>query len=161
MSCLDATFTLTPRSPVWQGNPPNESLLFCFGADFFPWSFDYSTLYGADSLYFDSSTASDPNVDYRQWPNRRHTARLEAYVNLGGYGNMKQLALIFGFNIPTAAGSGRVLVYTDSGPISDQTLASGDNQFLLEIQSLANPFYLYFVHVGGSWIFNGLSGYVV
>ena len=37
----------------------------------------------------------------------------------------------------------------------------GDNQFLLEIESLDLPFFLFFIHAGGNWFFTGLSGYVV
>jgi hypothetical protein len=37
----------------------------------------------------------------------------------------------------------------------------GDNQFLLEIESLDLPLNLYFIHAGGYWFFRGLSGYVV
>ena len=56
---------------------------------------------------------------------------------------------------------GRVLVYSDAGLLKDQTLIYGDNQFLLEVESLDQPFLLYFIHAGGSWFFRGLSGYVV
>lgn len=158
MSCLNATFTLTPRNPWWAPWFWNVSSdLYCYGADFLPTSpCDFSSLYSADSLYFDSSTAADPAADYTQWANRRRAPFLELYANLAAYGTAKQLALIFGFS-----GSGRVQIYNDAGLISDQTLASGDNQFLLEIDSLNSEFRLYFVHVGGSWFFTGLSGYVV
>jgi hypothetical protein len=73
----------------------------------------------------------------------------------------KQLALIFGFDVQFSSFPGRVLVYSDAGLIKDQTLAYGDNQFLLEIESLDLGFYLYFIHAGGHWFFRGLSGYVV
>ena len=56
---------------------------------------------------------------------------------------------------------GRVLVYSNAGLLQDQTLVYGDNQFLLEIESLDLPFQLNFVHAGGDWFFRGLSGYVV
>jgi hypothetical protein len=164
MSCLNATFTLTPRSPWWGAylSPQAQSFLYCYGADFLLMSpYDFTSLYSANALYFDSSTAADPNVDYAQWANRRRAPFLELYVNLTGPGKAKQLALIFGFGIPTGGLSGRVQVYNDAGLISDQTLASSDSQFLLEIESLDNEFRLYFVHVGGSWFFNGLSGYLV
>jgi hypothetical protein len=56
-----------------------------------------------------------------------------------------------------------VLVYSDAQPglLSDQRLYYGDNQFLLEIESLEHVLNLYFIHAGGSWYFRGLSGYVV
>jgi hypothetical protein len=55
----------------------------------------------------------------------------------------------------------RVLVYTDAGLLKDQQLVYGDNQFLLEIESLDQPLWLYFIHAGGDWFFRGLSGYLV
>jgi len=54
----------------------------------------------------------------------------------------------------------RVLVYSNAGLLQDQTLVYGDNQFLLEIESLDQPL-LAFIHAGGWWFFTGLSGYVV
>ena len=73
------------------------------------------------------------------------------------------LALIFGFDVLYNTLPGHVLVYSDAGLLSggDQTLVYGDNQFLLEIESLDLPFNLYFIHAGGYWFFRGLSGYVV
>jgi hypothetical protein len=73
----------------------------------------------------------------------------------------KQLALIFGFDVDFSFVGGRVLVYTDAGLLKDQQLVYGDNQFLLEIESLDLGFYIYFIHAGGFWFFRGLSGYVV
>jgi hypothetical protein len=140
--------------------PPQTAAVICYGADFFT-PFDFSSLYGLDSLYFDGSTAADTTIDYAQWLNRRRVPFLELYVNLVGYGAAKQLALIFGFSIPNSGSPGRVLVYTDAGQISDQTLGPGESQFLLEIDSLDSPFFLYFIHAGDSWLFTGLSGYVV
>lgn len=55
----------------------------------------------------------------------------------------------------------RVLVYSDAGLLKDQQIVIDDNQFLVEIESLDLPFYLYFIHAGGYWLFRGLSGYVV
>ena len=54
-----------------------------------------------------------------------------------------------------------MLIYSNAGLIKDQELAYGDNQFLLEIESLDLRFSLYFLHAGGPWFFRGLSGYVV
>ena len=76
-------------------------------------------------------------------------------------GANKSLALIFGFDVFSATNpGGRVLVYSDAGLLKDQQLVYGDNQFLLEIESLDLPFYVYFIHAGGNWFFRGLSGYV-
>jgi len=158
MSCLDATFTLTPRSPFYAG--VNQwSLLWCFGADFYAsYPTDFSSLYSADRLYFDTYTAGDPNIDYAQWINRRRVPFLGFNADLSALGTEKQLALIFGFEV---AYSGRVLVYTDAGLISDQTLTATDSQFLLEIELPSQSFTVYFIHAGGNWFFKGLSGYVV
>jgi len=54
-----------------------------------------------------------------------------------------------------------VLVYSDAGLLKDQQLVYGDNQFLLEIESLDLPLFLFYIHAGGFWFFRGLSGYVV
>jgi hypothetical protein len=94
----------------------------------------------------------DPN----DWP--KSDCSLQGYAAAN-----KQLALIFGFdvmfnNFPPDT---RVLVYTDNGLLKDQLLVYGDNQFLLEIESLDSPLQLYFIHAGGWWFFRGLSGYVV
>ena len=56
---------------------------------------------------------------------------------------------------------GRLLVYSDAGLIQDQTLVYGDNQFMLEMESVDQPLFLYFIHASGYWFFKGLSGYVV
>jgi len=159
MSCLDATFTLTPRSPYYYAAGNQWSELFCFGADFYAgYPYDFSSLYSADRFFFQTYTAANPNIDYAQWVNRIKVPFLEFIADLSAQGTAKQLALIFGFE---AAYNGRVLVYTDAGLISDQTLAPGDNQFLLEIEVPAQSFNLYFIHAGGNWFFRGLSGYVV
>jgi hypothetical protein len=55
----------------------------------------------------------------------------------------------------------RLLIYSDSGLLYDQTLVRGDNQFLLQIDSLTPPINLYFIHAGGSWSFRGITGYVI
>ena len=159
MSCLDATFTLTPRSPSYSaGNQWSE--LFCYGADFLQFSpWDFSSLYSADRLFFYAFTAADPNIDNSQWVNRIKVPFIEFSADLSGYGTAKQLALIFGFE-----GNGRILVYTDAGLIGDQTLVPSDNQFLLEMDVPDHPFNLYFIHAdgpSGHWFFRGLSGYVV
>ena len=162
MSCLDATFTLTPRSPVYYESP-NIASLYCHGADF--WSYspaDFSSLYASDEFFFDSRYASDPNLDYTQWANRKKARLLRSLIDLGDYGAAhKQLALIFGFYVLDSSADGRVLVYSDAGLLQDQKLVYGDNQFLLEIESLDLPLALYFIHAGGSWFFRGISGYVV
>jgi hypothetical protein len=162
MSCLDATFTLTPRSPYYR-SANNEAELYCNGADFWPLSpNDLPSLYASDRFFFDRGFAADPNLDYTQWANLKKTRFLTSWINLQDYGTAhKQLALIFGFDVAYRSVDGRVLVYSDAGLLQDQTLVYGDNQFLLEIESLDLPFNLFFIHADGYWFFRGISGYVV
>jgi hypothetical protein len=164
MSCLDATFTLTPRSPRYYRAAHDEATLSCFGADFLPDApYDYETLYGVDRFLFTAIGASDPNLDYSQFVNRKKARFLSLYADLASYGAAKQLALIFGFETHSTSSwfPGRLLLYTDAAQLDDRRLVYGDNQFLLEIESLDTPVNLYFIHVGFSWSFKGLSGYVV
>jgi hypothetical protein len=164
MSCLDATFTLTPQSPIYSDvSLNNYAYLYCYGADF--WAFspsDLSSLYASDRFFFDPNFAADPNLDYAQWANLKKVRYLNSYISLQSYAAAhKQLALIFGFDVFISGVDGRVLVYSNAGLLRDQKLVYGDNQFLLEIESLDLPLYLYFIHAGGYWFFRGLSGYVV
>jgi hypothetical protein len=163
MSCLDATFTLTPRSPFYYNSVHNQAVLFCNGADFsYVSPADLSSLYASNRFFFDAAFASDPNLDYAQWTNRKKARFLTSVIDLRDYGAAhKQLALIFGFDVLYSSVDGRVLVYSDAGLLQDQKLAYGDNQFLLEIESLDLPLILYFIHAGGYWFFRGISGYVV
>jgi hypothetical protein len=163
--CLPATFTLTPRSPLYQAPTPQnypdtqESYIACYGTDVMVLPpYDFSSLYGADSLYFNSYTHADPTGDYKDWTNVMRVPHIAFYVDLRSFGTAKSLMLVFGFSCPNPA---RVLVYTYAGKIADQTLDPSDNQFLLEIESLASPLMLNFIHAGGEWVFKGLSGYVV
>lgn len=161
MSCLDATFTLTPRTPIYWNAQRNHAVLFCYGADFsFAGPTDLSSLYTTNRFFFDGNFASDPALDYSQWTNRKKARFLNAFIDLRDYGAQKQLALIFAFDVMYNIG-GRVLVYSDAGLIHDQTLVYGDNQFMLEIESVEQPLFLYFIHAGGYWFFKGLSGYMV
>jgi hypothetical protein len=162
MSCLDATFTLTPRSPVYW-TITDFATLSCFGADFWTgdaYPVDFSSLYASNRFFFDGNFAADPNADYTQWANRRKAQFLLSNIYLPSSPN-KQLALIFGFDVLYSSWPGRVLVYSDAGLLKDQQLVYGDNQFLLEIESLDQTLNLYFIHAGGWWFFRGLSGYVV
>jgi hypothetical protein len=163
MSCLDATFTLTPRSPSYS-SPSYGADLNCYGCDFWPYFYNITTLFNDDVVLFDDAFAADPSLDYSQFANRRKSRFLDARFLLGGYPGaaQKQLALIFGFDASVSdAMTGRVLIYTDAGLIRDQMLDPADNQFLIEIESIAQTFNLYFIHAGGYWFFKGLSGYVV
>ena len=163
MSCLEATFTLTPKSPGYSDALHNRALIYCHGADFqtgFGTVVDFSSLYASNRFYFAGSFAANPDLDYTQWANLKTARHLFCYIELPSFAAaQKQLALIFGFDVPSAVG--RVLIYSNAGLVKDQPLAYGDNQFLLEIESLDLPIRLYFIHAGGSWFFRGLSGYVV
>jgi hypothetical protein len=164
MSCLDATFTLTPQSPHYSADVwgDNYAAVYCYGADIMPVApNDLSSLYPSNQFFFYYSLAGDPNLDYAKWFNRNKAQSLFCVINLPDYAARKQLALIFGFDVQYLSLPGRVLVYTDAGLLQDQQLVQGDNQFLLEIESLHLPVYLYFIHVGGTWYFRGLSGYLV
>jgi hypothetical protein len=167
MSCLDATFTLTPLSPLYNDplNSENWAFLECHGADFWFYTGEnLSSACASNRFFFDASYASDPNLNYALYTNRQKARILEFGFNLTGYaGANKQLVLIFGFDVQTSWQQGRVLVYTDAGPLpqNPHQLIYGDNQFVLEIDSLDQVFYLYFIHAGGWWFFRGLSGYVV
>ena len=164
MSCLDATFTLTPRSPSYSDvSLNNYAYLHCWGAFFGQGDpFDLSSLYLSNRFFFNHALAGDPNLNYTQWANLSKAPVVMSYISLRGYAAaQKQLALIFGFDVWLPGFEGRVLVYSDAGLLQDQKLFYGDNQFLLEIESLDLPLNLYFIHAGGFWFFTGLSGYVV
>ena len=166
MSCLDATFTLTPRSPRYVSwDAWDFALLGCAGPTYRSGPpIDLSSLYASDRFYFSSAYASDPNLDYTQYANRKKARLLEAFLVFQSYfAARKQLALIFGFEVwfEDPNYQGRVLIYTDAGLLLDQKLVYGDNQLLFEIESLDRPLNFYFIHAGGDWFFKGLSGYVV
>ena len=161
MSCLDATFTLTPKSPIWSPST-NFAYVSCNGADFWAGAYNFEALHTTNQFFFSARGAADPTLDYTQFVNRRKVRSLDLYLDLAGYGPQKQLALIFGFAIrPGWNLPGHVLVYSAAGLLHDQALAVGDNQFLLEIEALDVPLFLYLIHGGGEWLFNGISGYVI
>jgi len=166
VSCLDATFTLTPQSPWYSDSSLyNFDYLYCNAADFSPFSpTDLPSLYASNRFLFDSQFAGDPSLDYSQWANLQKARFIESFFQLqfwgaGGSVN-KQLVLIFGFDVPSSD-PGRLLIYSPWGKLKDQYLLPGDNQFVIEIEDLIAGFSLYYVHVGGSWFFRGISGYVV
>jgi hypothetical protein len=161
MSCLDATFTLTPRSPSHYKEAHDQAMLHCFGADFLSFGdFTLSSLYETDRFYFNKSCAADPTLDYSQWPIRMRSSHLMLSMDLQKYGIAhKEVALIFGFDLLSSLG-GQVLVYSDAGLLHDQKLVPGDHQFLLELETVSQPLYLYFIHADGDWFFRGISAYV-
>jgi hypothetical protein len=165
MSCLEATFTLTPRSPSYSNSAGAYAELDAHGVDFSIGSDDLPSLYATNRFLFEGAFASDPDLDYTQWSNIKRARALSFYVDLTTYaGSPKQLAVVFGFDVPyspVVGSAARVLVYSYAGLLSDQTLEYGDSQLLLEIESLIQPVHLYFIHASASWYFRGLSGYLV
>jgi len=158
---LNPTFALTARNPFYWTAVQDQGALFCHGADF---AYDYyslSSMYATDQFFFDGAFASSPTLDYSIWTNRKRSRFLHLAVGLKAYGPQKQLALVFGFDVLSAASNARVQIYSDAGLLHDQTMVKGDNQFLLEIDSLTQWINLYFIHAGGSWFFKGLTGYVI
>lgn len=159
---LNPTFALTPKAPIYYTGPQNSAVLFCYGADFtYNAPTSLSHLFLTDRFFFDAAFAADPALDYSLWANRKRSRFLDLSCNLQSFGSQKQLALVFGFDVLWSAPNGRVLVYSDAGLLHDQTLVKGDNQFLMQIDSLTLPLNLYFVHAGGYWFFKGLTGYVI
>ena len=163
MSCLEATFTLTPLSPFHWASEREQANLFCYGADFsYASPTNLESLHASNRFFFDAAFASDPKLDYAQGNNRSRARLLMAYLDLREYASAnKQLALIFGFDVLFSGIDARVLIATNAGLLHDQTLVYGDNQFMLEVDALDLPLVLYFIHAGGYWFFRGLSGYVV
>jgi hypothetical protein len=158
---LSPTFALTPSSPFYYTAAQNQAALRCLGADFLQLDpFDYPTLYANDQFFFEDAFAASAGVNYSVWNNRRKSRFLELDCSLQDYGPQKQLALVFGVEV-RYSGPGRVLVYSDAGLLRNQVLLKGDNQFLLVIESLTLPLYLYFIHAGGFWLFKGITGYVI
>jgi hypothetical protein len=161
MSCLDATFTLTPQAPVYFQSSRNQAAVACWGSDILAYSpLDLTSLSASNRFYFDGASAADPTLNYSQWLTRHRSPYLEAFIDLRDIGGAsKQLALIFGFELITL--TAQVQIYSDAGLLHDETLTYGDNQLLIEVESLEQYMNLYFIHVGGYWFFKGLSGYVV
>lgn len=167
---LEPTFALTPRSSYFYSASDNLALAHVFGvsllskySDGYRNSFDNQ--HAEDEAFFYGGTAADPSVDYSSWSNRRLVPHVMLFINLTSFGAQKELALVFGFD---ATSGSRLLIYSDAGQLSDETLAVGDNQFLLEIESLETYLSLYFIHAseagsdyGGNWFFQGVTGYVI
>lgn len=113
----------------------------CYGGDII--SFvprDFSSLYAANEFYFGPWFASDPNLDYSKWPNRRHVRALGLAVFPNSVPPNSQLALIFVFAVEDATADARVQVYSDAALPADQTLVYGDSQFLITVDSIEQAF---------------------
>ena len=90
--------------------------------------------------------------------------RIELWYDLSGLGGNKELALVFRFEAVTDS---RLLIYTGDGLLDEEILVAGDNQFLIEVETL-DQLTLFFINAnlegstsGGQWFFKGISGYVV
>ncbi|MFX0209251.1 MAG: hypothetical protein ACFFDT_24925 [Candidatus Hodarchaeota archaeon] len=167
---LEATFSLTPRSSYFRA-PDNQfyANLSAYGAVFCPNFFEtyrnsFDHQHTADELYFELWHAADPALDYRLAQNLKIAPHIRLIYDLSSLGNNKELALVFGFD---AWSESRVLIYTNAGLLGDVSLIPGDNQFLIEIESLSY-LALYFIdcclngqNSGGRWYFKGINGYVV
>lgn len=166
---LTATFELTPRNSYYDGGSNNYAGMYIYGTYFQPqWNpgqiKSFEGQYTEDQLYFYDSCSADPTLDYTQWSNRKLAPRIIFYYDLSALGERKELALVFGFAALTES---RTLIYSDAGLLGEEQLFPGDNQFLMEVETLG-PITLYFIHAcfdslnnGGRWFFKGISGYVV
>lgn len=166
---LEPTFSLTPRDSYYYLLNNQYAGLTVYGALFKPkhheyyrYSFDHQ--HSADELYFSQYFAGPPTLDYSIWSNRNTAPHILLYYNLSSLGEHKELALVFGFD---AVNDSRLLVFTSAGLLDDVSLVQGDNQFLIEVESL-EFLNLFFIHVdvgssslGGNWFFKGITGYVV
>jgi hypothetical protein len=166
---LTATFELTPRNSRYFGSVNNWANLEVYGAYFKPhygtgYLYSFESQHTQDQLYFSKYYAADPTLDYTIFSNRRIAPHIDLYYNLTALGEKKELALVFGFQADSEA---RLLIYSDAGLLGEEQLFPGDNQFLMEIETL-DYFTLHFFHTlcdgsyyGGDWFFKGISGYVV
>lgn len=164
---LPATFSLTPREPSYFVSQSQYARFHVYGADFFPMSGFNKTFeeqYAENRLFFAYQYATDPTLDYTKWVNRRTSRHIQLKYDLSALGSDKELALIFGFQ---AESESRLIVLSFGGFLSDVTLVPGDNQFLMEVESLGH-IDLFFIHarlngsvLGGDWFFKGITGYVI
>ena len=166
---LVPTFSLTPRSSYFYSGLHTRAQLAVRGVTCYPnfyanyrYSFDHQ--HAQDELYFHSHMAVDSSVDYSIYNNRRRVPHALLNFDLGSFGAQKELALVFGFD---ALSESRLLIFSDAEQLADETLEVGDNQFLMEIESLAG-LNLYFIHAqkpgssyGGDWFVRGVTGYVI
>ncbi len=166
---LNPNFELTPRNSYFSASGSEWARLMIHGPVFWPRYYDayrqsFDKQHENDELFFYTVDAADPAVDYSLWNNRRGESYINLQYDLSSFGANKELALVFGFD---ATQQSRVLVYSSAAQLDDVTLEVGDNQFLLEVETV-DLLYLYFVHArhdgsnyGGSWFFRGITGYVI
>ena len=162
---LPETFTLTPQNLMWGSASNQRAYASVYGTSTIPDpTRNFNIQYSEDKLYYHDMGAADPALDYRYVSNLREVPFISMFYDLSVFGEHKELALIFSFEAITTA---RLLIYTGNGLLDEEILNIGDNQFLIEVETL-DPLYLYFIHArnessvnGGSWFFKGITGYVV
>ncbi len=166
---LTANFELTPRNSFFSNSAYETARLYMFGPGFYPryssaYRLSFDKQHEDDEAYYHREIAADPNVDFTNWLERMRVPHIILYYNLSTFGNYKEMALVFGFD---ATSQSRILVYSNSEQLADILLEPGDNQFLMEIESV-DAMSLYFIHArkagseyGGRWFFRGITGYVV
>jgi hypothetical protein len=166
---LVPNFALTPRNSYFYGSTSDHAAMAVYGATFYPnygdnYRYSFDKQHENDELYFSYSCAGDSTINFLNWSNRQKVPRIELLYDLSSFGVNKELALIFGFD---ATSKSRVLIYSDTEQLGDVTLNIGDNQFLIEIETV-DYMNLYFLHVqntnsayGGTWFFRGITGYVI
>ncbi len=166
---LPEEFNLTPRESYYRVQSDQFAALSIIGATFWPkyndvykYSFDRQHL--DDRLYYYSSAAADPALDYTVWSNLKMAPHIRLSYDLSSLGAHKELALVFQFE---AVSNARLLIFTNNGLLGDETLVQGDDQFLMEVETL-DRLDLYFIHTrmagsayGSNWFFKGIKGYVV
>jgi hypothetical protein len=160
---LQPAFAVTPLS----SSVPNKADIHISGVHLganWPGSHNsFVAQHANDRVYFNHGSAGSASLNYSKWDNRRRAPHIELYYGVGPPASNKEMAVLFGFN---AVDQSRVLIYSTFGKVGDITLAKGDDQFLIVVESLA--FSLFFIHVrlpnsdlGGAWFFRGITGYVV
>ena len=166
---LEATFSLTPRKSYYGVASDQWAELKIQGVYFYPkyndvYPYCFDNQHWGDKLLFRNSNAADPGLDYTNPNNLLHAPNVMLDYNLSSLGTTKELALVFSFE---AVSESRLLIFTHDGLLGDETLVHGDNQFLMEVETL-DHLSLFFIHTrldgssyGGLWFFKGISGYVV
>jgi hypothetical protein len=168
---LEPTFSLTPRSSSYFAITPGWVNLQIHGISIFPnyhatYPGSFDNQHEQDQVLFLPGAAADPLLDYREFSLRQMASHVYLSYNLSAFGAEKELAVVFGVKIVSRPA--RLLIYSNDAQLDDVTLALGDNQFLIEIESLHTSFSLYFIHarnpdssLGGEWFFRGITGYVI
>jgi len=166
---LTANFELTPRNSYLFNSGSERAQLYVFGSAINPrYNADYRScfdkLHDNDETYFYKYSAADPGGNYVDPFERIRVPHSILYYNLSSLGDFKELALVFSFD---ALSQSRILIYSNAEQLGDILLEPGDNQFLMEVESLESMS-LYFIHSqlagsssGGNWYFKGITGYVV